>query len=94
MILLYFIFTESSFKNKLQEFTPKNGKPLPIYNTFKVSNDHPPQFRSKVWVDGFEYMTGSTHHTKKKADQAAAKLAYEYLSKYAAKELLLSNRNS
>ncbi|OIT39966.1 hypothetical protein A4A49_52500 [Nicotiana attenuata] len=84
---------ETSFKHKLQEFTVKNGKPLPIYNTIEVSNDHPPQFRSKVWV-GFEYMIGSTHHIKKKAEQAATKLAYKCLSKYAAKELLLSIRNS
>ncbi|XP_015161742.1 double-stranded RNA-binding protein 4-like [Solanum tuberosum] len=41
----------------------------------------PAQFRAKVLVDGSEYESKSTHPTKKEAEQAVAKIAYECIHK-------------
>ncbi|KAG5618917.1 hypothetical protein H5410_018741, partial [Solanum commersonii] len=65
------------YKNQLQEYTQKNVKQLPIYQTVNVGFPHAPKFRAKVLVDGSEYESKSTYPTKKEAEQAVAKIAYE-----------------
>ncbi|CAN4086656.1 unnamed protein product [Withania somnifera] len=65
------------YKNQLQEYTQKNIKQLPIYQTVNEGFPHAPKFRTRVLVDGSEYESKSTHPTKKQAEQAAAKIAYE-----------------
>ncbi|KAL3375266.1 hypothetical protein AABB24_006647 [Solanum stoloniferum] len=65
------------YKNQLQEYTQKNVKQLPIYQTVNEGFPHAPKFRAKVLVDGSEYESKSTYPTKKEAEQAVAKIAYE-----------------
>ncbi|XP_027770939.1 double-stranded RNA-binding protein 4-like [Solanum pennellii] len=65
------------YKNQLQEYTQKNVKPLPIYQTVNEGFPHAPKFRAKVLVNGSEYESKSTYPTKKEAEQAVAKIAYE-----------------
>ncbi|KAH0671007.1 hypothetical protein KY290_014112 [Solanum tuberosum] len=65
------------YKNQLQEYTQKNVKQLPIYQTVNEGFPHAPKFRAKVLVDGSEYQSKSTYPTKKEAEQAVAKIAYE-----------------
>lgn len=78
------------YKNQLQEYTQKNVKQLPIYQTVNEGFPHAPKFRSKVLVDGSEYESKSTHPTKKEAEQAAAKIAYECIhNKIDAKDISL-----
>ncbi|MCD7451757.1 hypothetical protein HAX54_013405 [Datura stramonium] len=69
------------YKNQLQEYTQKYAKQLPIYQTVNEGFPHAPKFRSMVLVDGSEYESKSTHPTKKQAEQAAAKVAYECIHK-------------
>ncbi|KAG5618896.1 hypothetical protein H5410_018720 [Solanum commersonii] len=65
------------YKNQLQEYTQKNVKQLPVYQTVNDGFPHAPKFRAKVLVDGSEYESKSTYPTKKEAEQAVAKIAYE-----------------
>uniref|UniRef100_M1D9Y8 Double-stranded RNA binding protein n=1 Tax=Solanum tuberosum TaxID=4113 RepID=M1D9Y8_SOLTU len=65
------------YKNQLQEYTQKNVKQLSIYETVNEGFPHAPKFRAKVLVDGYEYESKSTYPTKKEAEQAVAKIAYE-----------------
>uniref|UniRef100_A0A3Q7GJ67 DRBM domain-containing protein n=1 Tax=Solanum lycopersicum TaxID=4081 RepID=A0A3Q7GJ67_SOLLC len=65
------------YKNQLQEYTQKNVKQLPIYQTVNEGFPHAPKFRAKVLVNGSEYESKSTYPTKKEAEQAVAKIAYE-----------------
>ncbi|XP_049394147.1 double-stranded RNA-binding protein 4-like [Solanum stenotomum] len=65
------------YKNQLQEYTQKNVKQLPIYQTVNEGFPHAPKFRAKVLVDGSEYQSKLTYPTKKEAEQAVAKIAYE-----------------
>ncbi|KAH0763010.1 hypothetical protein KY290_019083 [Solanum tuberosum] len=69
------------YKNQLQEYTQKNVKQLPIYQTVNEGFPHALKFRAKVLVDGSEYESKSTHPTKKEAEQAVAKIAYECIHK-------------
>lgn len=68
-------------KNKLQEYTQKAGIPLPVYQTINEGLQHAPRFRSTVWVDGQSYTTSRTFLQRKAAEQDAAKLALEGISK-------------
>lgn len=69
------------YKNQLQEYTQKNYKQLPIYQTINEGFQHAPKFRSSVLVDGSTYESKSTYPAKKQAEQAIAKIAYECIHK-------------
>ncbi|KAL2504304.1 Double-stranded RNA-binding protein 1 [Abeliophyllum distichum] len=67
------IAEEVSYKNRLQQFTQRASIPLPVYKTF-CEAQHPPSFRSRVWVNGTCF-TSNTCPCKKMAEQEVAKLA-------------------
>uniref|UniRef100_M1A463 Double-stranded RNA binding protein n=1 Tax=Solanum tuberosum TaxID=4113 RepID=M1A463_SOLTU len=81
MIVLHSSHANSSGTSNVQESTArvhtKNVKQLPIYQTVNEGFPHAPKFRAKVLVDGSEYQSKSTYPTKKEAEQAVAKIAYE-----------------
>ncbi|XP_031130190.1 double-stranded RNA-binding protein 4-like isoform X2 [Ipomoea triloba] len=69
------------YKNRLQEYTQKLGLPLPSYKNVNEGLPHSPSFRSTVLVDGRTYEAKCTFPTRKQAEQEAARLALESLSK-------------
>ncbi|XVE62529.1 hypothetical protein DITRI_Ditri06bG0124900 [Diplodiscus trichospermus] len=65
----------SLYKNLLQEFTQKEGCPLPVYTTNRSGEAHASTFFSIVEVKG-EVFKGQEARTKKQAEVLAAKVAY------------------
>ncbi|ONK55143.1 uncharacterized protein A4U43_UnF7180 [Asparagus officinalis] len=68
-------------KNRLQEFAQKSRLPLPVYRTENEGYQHTPLFRSSVTVDGITFTSPNTFLQRKAAEQDAAKLALESLSR-------------
>ena len=66
---------ELDYKSRLQEFSLKTTKQLPVYDTIQV----PYGYQAKVFVDGELLATGSGS-SKKKAEQVAAKHAISSIS--------------
>jgi len=68
-------------KNRLQEFAQQCNIALPLYETTNEGEQHAPRFRSKVWVDGVSYTSESNFSRRRTAEQDAARVALECLSK-------------
>ena len=66
------------FKTSLQELAASSFDGLPQYRVEDSGPDHSKTFDATVWVDGEEVGRG-TGHSKKVAEQAAAKEAYSRL---------------
>ncbi|XP_010036238.3 double-stranded RNA-binding protein 4 isoform X2 [Eucalyptus grandis] len=66
------------YKSLLQEFTQKQGRCLPVYDTTRDGESHTPIFVSTVEIEG-ENFTGQEAKTKKMAETSAAKVAYTIL---------------
>ncbi|KAF3457785.1 hypothetical protein FNV43_RR02444 [Rhamnella rubrinervis] len=69
------------FKNRLQEYTHKSGILLPVYHTVNEGLQHLPKFRSTVVVDGESYTSPNSFLHRKMAEQDAARIALESVSK-------------
>lgn len=67
-------------KTRLQELCARNGKGVPMYKTDGEGPDHERVFTAVVFVGGNEYGRG-VGRTKKAAEQAAALVAYDALSR-------------
>lgn len=80
---LHFIGTLElhSYKNKLQEYAQKLSLRLPAYNTVNEGSQHAPQFSSIVLVDGNYYRSTSLFPQRKLAEQDAARVALDDLTK-------------
>ncbi|KAK1351636.1 DRBM domain-containing protein [Heracleum sosnowskyi] len=63
------------YKNFLQQFTQKEGLPLPVYQTGFDGAFHVPQFRSTVLVNGESYASTKAFSTRKAAEMDAARIA-------------------
>ncbi|XP_021296460.1 double-stranded RNA-binding protein 4-like isoform X2 [Herrania umbratica] len=68
-------------KNRLQEHTQRSSIPLPVYQTTNEGSLHAPRFRSTVVVDGTSYSSPDTFSHRKAAEQDAAKVALECITK-------------
>ncbi|KAK9277927.1 hypothetical protein L1049_027484 [Liquidambar formosana] len=68
-------------KNRLQEYAQKSGLQLPTYSTINDGFQHAPKFRSTVLVGGTTYTSLLTFSNRKAAEQDAAKLALESVTK-------------
>lgn len=68
-------------KNHLQEFALRSGMEVPMCATIKEGKCHLPNFRSTVTVDGQSFTSKLTFQRLKAAEQEAARLALEYLTK-------------
>ncbi|KNA16793.1 hypothetical protein SOVF_085960 [Spinacia oleracea] len=69
-------------KSRLQEFTQRASIPLPIYHTkYKGVPPQAPSFTSTVQVDGETYTSATACSNKKAAEQDAARIALEGISK-------------
>ncbi|XP_057500282.1 double-stranded RNA-binding protein 4-like [Actinidia eriantha] len=69
--------TQSSVKNRLQEYTQRTGIPLPIYQTVNEGVQHAPRFRSTVFVDGAYFTSPNTFTNRKAAEQDVATVALD-----------------
>ncbi len=69
-------------KTELQELCARNGRSAPSYSVTSVGPDHAKVFTATVVVDGRQMGTGDGG-SKKAAEQSAAAMAYEALSKRA-----------
>lgn len=69
------------FKNRLQEYAQKTSLPLPVYTTVNEGQDHLPQFKCSVTVNGVRYDSPPGYKYKKEAENAAAQVAVEDLRK-------------
>lgn len=63
------------YKNYLQQYTQKEGLPLPVYQTAFDGALHSPQFRSTVVVNGASYTSSNVFPTRKAAEMDAARIA-------------------
>lgn len=63
------------YKNFLQQYTQKEGLPLPVYQTAFDGALHSPQFRSTVVVNGESYVSANFFPTRKAAEMDAARIA-------------------
>ncbi|XP_007033051.2 PREDICTED: double-stranded RNA-binding protein 4 [Theobroma cacao] len=68
-------------KNRLQEYTQRSSIPLPVYQTTNEGSLHAPRFRSTVLVDGTSYTSLDTFSHRKAAEQDAAKVALDCITK-------------
>lgn len=69
-------------KNRLQEYTQRANISFPVYHTVnKGVLRQPPKYLSTVQVDGETYTSLNTFSNRKAAEQEAARLALEGISK-------------
>ncbi|GJN03378.1 hypothetical protein PR202_ga20815 [Eleusine coracana subsp. coracana] len=66
-------------KNRLQEFSQKTHKKLPIYKIENEGEDHLPKFKCTVEVGGQIFSSTQSFRRRKEAEQDAARVAYETL---------------
>jgi len=66
---------EETYKNRLQTFTQRSNKQLPMYVTVNEWAQHDPRFRSTVTVDGMSYTSPNLFSQRKPAEQDAARIA-------------------
>ncbi|XP_038897098.1 double-stranded RNA-binding protein 1-like isoform X2 [Benincasa hispida] len=71
----------SLYKNHLHEYTQKSRIQLPVYQTFNEGSLGVPKYRSTVMVDEVHYVSPNTFRNRKAAEQDAARIAFEYISK-------------
>ncbi|XP_022984141.1 double-stranded RNA-binding protein 4-like isoform X1 [Cucurbita maxima] len=71
------------YKNHLHEYTQKSRIPLPVYQTFDEGSQGIPKYRSTVVVDEVHYVSPNTFRNRRAAEQDAARIALEYISKKA-----------
>jgi hypothetical protein len=69
------------FKNRLLEYSQGNSLPLPLYHTVNEGEDHLPQFKCTVTVNGAQYDSPPGFQQKKLAQNAAAEAAVKDLLK-------------
>ncbi|CAN6901530.1 unnamed protein product [Brassica oleracea] len=69
------------FKSRLQEYAQKYKLPTPIYETVKEGPSHKSLFQSTVIVDGVRYDSLPGFFNRKAAEQSAAEVALQELSK-------------
>ena len=67
------------YKTRLQELAARELEALPAYSVTDDGPDHAKRFFATVTVQGVEYGAGEGR-SKKQAEQAAARLAWEVLS--------------
>jgi ribonuclease-3 len=67
-------------KTALQEIVAANSWPAPEYKVTESGPDHDKSFEAAALVNGITYKSG-TGKSKREAEQEAARLAYEELSK-------------
>ncbi|XP_062195163.1 double-stranded RNA-binding protein 4-like isoform X2 [Phragmites australis] len=70
---------EYMHKNRLQAFAQRTRKKLPIYNVEVEGEYHQPKFRCTVDVGGELFSSTGNFNRRKKAEQDAARVAYEIL---------------
>ncbi|KAL8117905.1 uncharacterized protein LOC141723376 [Apium graveolens] len=63
------------YKNFLQQYTQKEGLPLPVYQTSFDGELHSPQFRCTVVVNGESYVSSKVFPNRKAAEMDAARIA-------------------
>lgn len=63
------------YKNRLQEYTQKEGLPLPLYQTIFDGTLHSPMFKSTVVVNGVSYTSPKLFPNRKAAEMDAARIA-------------------
>lgn len=71
----------SLYKNHLHEYTQKSKIPLPVYQTFNEGSLGMPKYRSTVMVDEVHYVSPYTFRNRRAAEQDAARIAFEFISK-------------
>lgn len=64
----------------MHEYTQKSKIPLPVYQTVNEGQSVP-KYRSIVVVDEICYVSPNTFRNRKGAEQDAARIALEYISK-------------
>lgn len=64
-------------KNYLQQYTQKEGLPLPLYVTVSNGSLHSPRFTSKVVVNGVSYTSCGDFSTRKAAEMDVARIALQ-----------------
>ncbi|XP_021769450.1 double-stranded RNA-binding protein 3-like isoform X2 [Chenopodium quinoa] len=70
------------YKNRLLEFAQREVIAFPVYHTINEGGPpHTPQYRSTVEVDGDAYTCLNSFSTRKAAEQDAARLALEGITK-------------
>ncbi|XP_050214748.1 double-stranded RNA-binding protein 1-like [Mercurialis annua] len=69
------------FKSRLQEYAQKKGLATPVYETIKEGPSHEPFFRSTVIVNEARYVSLPGFYNRKAAEQSAAEVALQELSK-------------
>ena len=67
------------YKTRLQELAARELETLPAYDVRDEGPDHAKRFFATVTIDGVSYGTGEGR-SKKQAEQAAARVAWEVLS--------------
>ncbi|CAI9097489.1 OLC1v1033929C3 [Oldenlandia corymbosa var. corymbosa] len=78
---IFFFFFKQMYKSKLQELCHKRSWNLPVYVTQKDGPDHCPAFTTTVTINEFEFASEKNgSKSSKDAQNAAAKLAYDFLS--------------
>ncbi|KAK1351635.1 putative double-stranded RNA-binding protein 4 [Heracleum sosnowskyi] len=63
------------YKNILQQYTQREGLPLPVYQMSFHGELHCPQFQSTVVVNGESYASSKVFPTRKTAEMDAARMA-------------------
>jgi dsRNA-specific ribonuclease len=68
------------YKSKLQELCQQRAWELPTYESSRQGQAHNPRFLATVTVNNISFHSPSPSNTSKKAQNDAAKLAYEHFS--------------
>ena len=68
------------YKSKLQQLSQQRGWGIPTYEVTKDGQEHNPHFYATVTVDATLFSTPYPSFSTKKAQNDAAKLAYNYFS--------------
>ncbi|XP_011651405.1 double-stranded RNA-binding protein 4 isoform X2 [Cucumis sativus] len=69
------------YKNHLHEYTQKAKIAVPVYQTIDEGSPSLPKYRSTVMVDEVHYVSPNTFRNRRAAEQDAARVAFEYISK-------------
>ncbi|KAL0549155.1 hypothetical protein IC582_013636 [Cucumis melo] len=69
------------YKNHLHEYAQKARIAVPVYQTIDEGSPGLPKFRSTVLLDEVHYVSPNTFRNRRAAEQDAARIAFEYISK-------------